>query len=130
MGLSRGREMDSLLMQASIPIIPIFSWISVFFIFFFWHFFFLVLPLFLAMVSPPLHCSQLWPFILPVVTGFTIFTPQPLLAHCGRPSKTTHWPTFYLATTITLCWQHYASFRNKNGLSCLLALFVLTNLIG
>ena len=80
--------------------------------------------------SPPLfHCSQLLPFILFVMVGFTIFTPQPLLACCGCPSKIAHWPAGYPATTTTLYWLHHTSFPNKNGLSCLLPLFVFTTLI-
>ena len=45
--------------------------------------------------------------------GFTIFTPQPLLACCGRPSKTVHWPAGCSATTTTLCWLGHTSFPNK-----------------
>ena len=75
------------------------------------------------------HYSQLSPFILFVMVGFTIFTPQPLLAYCGRSSKIAHWPTGYPATTITLYWLHHTSFLDKNGLSCLLPLFVFTTLI-
>ena len=34
--------------------------------------------------------------------GFTIFTPQLLLAPYGCPSKIAYWPAGYLATTIAL----------------------------
>jgi len=34
--------------------------------------------------------------------GFTIFTPQPLLAPYGCHSKTAHWPTDCLTTIIAL----------------------------
>jgi len=79
--------------------------------------------------SPLFHYSQLLPFILSTMVGFIIFTHQPLLARCGRPSKIAHWPTDCPATTITLYWLHHTSFPNKNGLSCLLPLFVFTTLI-
>ena len=59
----------------------------------------------------------------------SIFTPQPLLARCGRPSKIAHWTVGCPATTTTLYWLHHTSFPNKNGLSCLLPLFVFTTLI-
>ena len=71
--------MGILLMHAFIPTIHVFFEISVSLFFFFLFFFysallFFFLPLFLAVVSPPpLHCSRLWPFILLVVIGFTIF---------------------------------------------------------
>ena len=84
---------------------------------------------FLVVAIPPFHCSQLWPFIPPTMVGFTIFTLQPLLARCGRPSKTTDWLTNCPATTITLCWLHHTSFSDKNGLSCLLPLFIFITLI-
>ena len=59
------------------------------------------------------HYSQLQPFIMSAVLGFTIFTPQPLLAYCGRPSKIVHWPAGYPATTTTLCWLGHTSFPDK-----------------
>ena len=76
---------------------------------------------------PPFHYSQLWSFILSTMTGFTIFTSQPLLAHCGHPSKTAHWPVGYPNTTTTLCWLHHASFPNKSGF--VLSLISLNTLI-
>ena len=128
MGLSRGREMGSLLMHASTPITPVFLGFLCL-PFFFFLFFFFALPLFLVMVPSPFHCSQLWPFILPAMLGFTTFTPQPLLVWFGCPSKTAHWPVGYLATTITPCRLHHVSFPNKSGLFYLLPLFVFTTLI-
>ena len=84
---------------------------------------------FLLWLFLSLHCSQLLPFILSSMIGFTIFTPQPILACCGYPSKTAYWPVNYPTTTITLCWLHQTSFPDKNGLSCLLPLFVFTTLL-
>ena len=74
---------------------------------------------------PPFLYAHLWPFILPAMTGFTIFT-QPLLARCGCPSKSDHWSTGYLTTTTTLCWLH-ASFPDKSGF--VLSLISLNTLI-
>ena len=104
-GLSRGIEMGSKLMHASILITHAFLWFVMFS--FLFSLIFLVLPLFLFMIMIPpllmiLYCSQLPPFILSVVMGFTIFTPQPLLAPYGCHSKTAHWPTSHPATTIAL----------------------------
>ena len=68
--------MGSLLMHAFIRTTHVFFEISVslFFFFFYFALLFFFLPLFLALVSPPpLHCSRLWPFIMLVVIGFTIF---------------------------------------------------------
>ena len=61
------------------------------------------------------YCAHLWPFILPIVTRFTIFTPQLLLACCGCPSKTTHWSVGCPATTTILCFPHHASFPDKSS---------------
>ena len=103
--------------------------------FFYSAFFSFFLPLFFAVVflllsSPLFHYSRLWPFILSVVTRFTIFIPQPLLAYCGRPSKIAHWSAGCSATTITLCWLHHASFlAKKRFLFCLLPLFIFNTLI-
>ena len=71
--------MGSLLMHASIL-----SFFGIFVSFFFFFFFFVYsasfsfyLAFFLFAILSPLfsHCAHLWPFILPVVIGFTIFTP-------------------------------------------------------
>ena len=99
--------------------------------FFFSLIFFLVLSLFLwcDCSSPLFHCSQLLPLILSAMVGFTIFTPQPLLARCGHPSRIAHQPAGCPATTNTLYWLHHTLFPNKNGLSCLLPLFVFTTFI-
>ena len=86
--------------------------------------FYLSIFYFLSPPPPFLH-ARLWPFILPAVTGFTIFT-QPLLACCGCPSKSDHWSTGYLTTTTTLCWLH-ASFPDKSGF--VLSLISLNTLI-
>ena len=51
------------------------------------------------------------------------------MAHCECPSKTAHWPAGYPTTTITLFLQNHPSFLDKNGLSCLLPLFVFNTLI-
>ena len=61
MGLLKGREIDSLLIHASIPILMFFFGISVYFLSFFFLYlfiyftllFFFFLPLFLAVVPPP-----------------------------------------------------------------------------
>ena len=61
----------------------------------------------------PFYCARLWPFILPAVTRFVIFTTQPLLAFCGCPSKTVNWSAGCPATTITLYWLCQASSPEK-----------------
>ena len=121
MGLLRGREVDNLLMHASIPSTHVsslslgFLYFSLFFFVYSVFFSFFLTLCFLFAIIPLFHCSRLQRFILPVVTEFTIFTPQPLLAHYGCPSKIDHWLAGYLATSTTLCWLHHASFPNKNG---------------
>ena len=76
--------MGSLLMHVSIPSTHVSSFLWDFYIFPFLFFFlcllcflfFLSISLLLFVVIPPFfHCSRLWPFILVVVTRFTIFTP-------------------------------------------------------
>ena len=76
--------MGSLLMHASILSIHVssFLWDFCFFSFLFYFFvysasFSFYLAFFLFAVFSPLssHCAHLWPFILPTVIGFTIFTP-------------------------------------------------------
>ena len=123
--------MCNLLMHVSIPSIHFsslslgflyFSFSSLFSLFSFLSFYLSLLfiylfkkkffwPLFLS----PFHCSRLQPLIMLVGIRFPIFTSQPLLAHCGHPSKTAHWPAGYPDTTTTLCWLHHASFPNKSG---------------
>ena len=119
-------------MHPSIPITHAFLWFLCFsfsFLSFSSLFYLYFLSWFSPTPTPLFHYSQLLHFILSVMTRFTIFTPQPLLAHCRHPSKTIHWPAGCPATTITLCWLHHTSFLNKNRLSCLLPLFVFTTLI-
>ena len=74
--------MDSLLMHASIlsTHVSSFLWDFCIFVFFFFVYsasFSFYLAFFLFAILSPLssHCAHLWPFILPVVIGFTIFTP-------------------------------------------------------
>ena len=76
-----------------------------------------------------LYYSQLPPFILSAIKGFAAFTPQLLLAPCGCPSKTAHWPAGCPTTTITLNVL-VAPFLipKQNGLSCFLPSSVLTTL--
>ena len=106
--------MGSQLMHASIPTSQAFSLIFVFF-FPFFLFFFLVLPLFLFVIVDP-------PSLFTATTFYTVcheiiyhFYPSPAFG----PSP----------TTIALCWLHHTSFSEKNGLSYLSPLFILTTLI-
>ena len=86
-------------MHASIPT----TYVSLIFVYsFLFSHFFLVLPLLLSLISSLFYYLQLSLIILSVIMGFTIFTPQLLLAHSGCPFETTHWPTGYSATTIAL----------------------------
>ena len=101
---------------------------------------FCVFPFFFTIFFPSLYLYFLPSFLL--LSLFTTmafyttccdriyhFTPQPLLARCGHPSKIAPWLASCPATTITLCWMHHASFLDKSGLSCFLPLFVFTILI-
>lgn len=79
--------MDSLLMHVFTPITHIFSLLLAFYILSFalclLHFFFLLFFLFVFSISlvlpffllSPFHYAHQWPFILPVMTEFAIFTP-------------------------------------------------------
>ena len=122
MGLSRGREKYSLLMHASIPTTYVFL---IFVYSFLFPHFFLVLPLLLSLISSLFYYLQLSLIILSVIMGFTIFTPQLLLAPSGCPSETAHWPTGYSATTIALnMLVAPLPIPRQNCLSCFLALSV------
>ena len=120
--IEREREVGSLLIHTFTPITRIFPllWVSCIlslFLCFALFFYISCLPFFFSFfpLSPPhFHCARLWPFILPVVTGFAIFTPQPLLACCGCPSKIVHWSIGCPATTTTLCWLCHASSLDKS----------------
>ena len=119
--------MGSLLMHAFTSIIHTFPllWVFSILFFFFWFCFVFFLSLcffyifcllfFSSFFFPPFHCACLWPFILPAVTGFAIFTSQPFSAFCGCPSKTGNWSVGCLTTTTTLCWLCHASSPNKGG---------------
>ena len=96
---------------------PHFLYFLVFLIFF-------LFPLFFPCSLIVIYCARLWPFILPIVTRFTIFTPYLLLACCGCPSKTAHWSANCLATTNTLCWSCHVSFPNKSSF-CFVFYFLL-----
>ena len=122
MGLSRGREKYSLLMHVSIPT----TYVSLIFVYsFLFSHFFLVLPLLLSLISSLFYYLQLSLIILSVIMGFTIFTPQLLLAHSGCPFETTHWPTGYSATTIALnMLVAPLPIPRQNCLSCFLTLSV------
>ena len=103
-------------MHAFTPITHTFlhySWFSVF-LFVFYSFFF-VFFLFSSPLFPPFYCARLWPFILPAVTSFAIFTSSLLLACCGCLSRTAHQSAGCPTTTTTLCWSCHASFSDKSG---------------
>ena len=108
-------------MHASIPSTHVssislgFLYFSLFFFVYSVFFSFFLSLCFMFAVIPLFHYSRLQPFILPAMLGFTILTPQPLLARCGCPSKTDHWLIGYPATTTTLCQLHHASFPEKMG---------------
>ena len=119
--------MGSLLMHAFTTITLIFFptlGFLVFLLVFLVFFLFRCCSLYLFVFFVPLYCACLWPFILPVVTRFTIFTPYLLLACCGCPSKTAHWSANCLATTNTLCWSCHVSFPNKSSF-CFVFYFLL-----
>ena len=109
-------------MHAFIPT----TYVSLIFVYsFLFSHFFLVLPLLLSFISSLFYCLQLPLFILSVIMGFTIFTPQLILAPSGCPSETAHWPTGYLATTIALnMLVAPLPILRQNCLSCFLALSV------
>ena len=135
MGLSKGREIGSLLMHASIPITHAFLW----FLRFPFHF------------PPFLPCSTSISFsgddtfffsdepllftatILYIVCDdgiFHFFTLQLLLAPYRCPSKTTYWPVNCPATIIVLnVLAAPLLIPRQNGLSCFLPSSVLTTLI-
>ena len=101
-------------------IIPIFFLTLGFLVFFvfliYFHFSLFFFSVFRALwFIVVVYCARLWPFILPIVTRFIIFTPQLLLAYCGCPSWTAHWYAGCLATTTTLCWSCHASFPDKSS---------------
>ena len=91
-------------MHASIPTTYV-SLIFLYILFFslYSFFSFLFLPLLLSVpcspFPPPFYCSQLPFFILSAMVGFTILTPQLLLASYGCPSKT--------APLVCLLLSHY-----------------------
>ena len=103
MGLSRGIEMGSKLMHASIFITHAFLWFVVF----------SFLSYFPCSTSISFHdndtSSSDDPLLFTTTALYTIchdgiyhFTPQPLLAPYGCHSKTAHWPTSHPASTIAL----------------------------
>ena len=102
------------------PLLWVFSILSFFFVLLYFlsfslFFYIPCLPFFLFLFLSPFHCVHLWPFILPAVTRFSIFTPQLLLAFYGCPSKTAHQSANCPTTTTTLCWPCHASSPDKSG---------------
>ena len=119
-----GDKKGNLLMHASIPT----TCVSLIFVcsFSFLSFFFLFLYLFfLSTLSSPFYCSQLPLFILSVMMGFTIFTPQLLLATYKCPSKIAHLSAGYSATIIALnVLVAPLPISKQNCLSCFLPLSI------
>ena len=61
------------------------------------------------------YCARLRPFYTACHDKIYYFTPQPLLACCGCPSRTTHWSAGCLATTTILCWLRHVPFPDKGS---------------
>ena len=61
------------------------------------------------------YCARLRPFYTACHDKIYYFTPQPLLACCGCPSRTTNWSAGCLATTTILCWLRHVPFPDKGS---------------
>ena len=101
-----------------IPIFPLF-----FFIFLssnFPHLFFLTIYLTIIVIVVA-YCKHLRPFYTAYCEEFYYFTPQLLLAWCGRSSQTTNWSVSCSIITTTLYWPRHVPFPDKRVLFCFLA---------
>ena len=61
------------------------------------------------------QCAWLRPFYIVCHGQIYRFTPQPLLAYYGCPSRTTHWFASCLATITTLYWLCHVPFPDKRN---------------
>ena len=122
-GLLKGKEIGSLLMHASIPSTHVSS-LSLGFLYFSFSFLFLCLRCFIFFLSIsfffclPLflpYCSHLWPFILSVMTGFTVLPHNCFWLIIGILSRL---PTGLSGTQLLplhYVGLHHALFQDKNG---------------